>query len=487
MQGLQMSNIVPAPKGGADVNRASGKKTEIAKNSDRPFESALHTACAEQTGATQKSTATVSYDVGRGEGSSSNGDAVQTDDALTPTKTDLQNDSPTVSDDAIEDQTQDVSISVSNAVLGVTLAQVQLAVAAANMVAPQPTPVLSANNGDDSQTLDASLAQLLASVADNQTNDDSQDATLSSVPSFPLGTLVKGQGDVTGGSGATPVFSASTMAQEAFVSATGKQAIDQNQAATKENISSLEEKGTAIVQGVNSEVIGQSEITQLDDQKTELNVETLQKHASITDKPLSNGVFGMFHAASSIDVKSIELNNVDESLKMTKAFDAGAAMHLMQKAHASNLSSGNTGTSSTVSLASNAQFSDALQSALNENYALPRRIEVKLQTPPGGTVSIYLTQTNGQVRVQMSASTEGSYQWLQQEMTQLQKMDFGQTLRWLPAQMESQQQQAKNERSNTDSRAGSRERERERARSVEKNDGGMLEGIESLLDAAVGV
>ncbi len=96
----------------------------------------------------------------------------------------------------------------------------------------------------------------------------------------------------------------------------------------------------------------------------------------------------------------------------------------------------------TVTLASNAQFTEVLQQTLQQQpLPTPQRISIELQTPPGETVTVFFSQANGQLRAQLSASDSGSMQWLQQQIGSLRENGSGPSVVWLPPQLDSRQDQ----------------------------------------------
>lgn len=91
-----------------------------------------------------------------------------------------------------------------------------------------------------------------------------------------------------------------------------------------------------------------------------------------------------------------------------------------------------------VALQSNDQFVDVIRQTLNEAPVLtPQRIAVELQTPPGETVTVYFSQSNGQLRAQLSASDSSSLQWLQQQVGGLKEAGSGSGVVWLPPQLDN--------------------------------------------------
>jgi hypothetical protein len=68
--------------------------------------------------------------------------------------------------------------------------------------------------------------------------------------------------------------------------------------------------------------------------------------------------------------------------------------------------------------------------------SLPKRIEIKLQTPTGSTVTLYLSRVNGELRAQFSTPDASAFQWLQQQMNSLRQAHLSMPVAWLPPQRE---------------------------------------------------
>lgn len=128
-----------------------------------------------------------------------------------------------------------------------------------------------------------------------------------------------------------------------------------------------------------------------------------------------------------------------------------------------------------VSVNSSEQFAEAVQNALNTpRELLPRRVEIQMQTPPGATVTLSLTRTNGELRAQFDANNEQTLQWLNGEVGRLQNMNFGLTVRWAPPQLASQQEEM--------SQRPAQDRQEERRR-----EGGKRRNQQTSMDALTGV
>lgn len=90
--------------------------------------------------------------------------------------------------------------------------------------------------------------------------------------------------------------------------------------------------------------------------------------------------------------------------------------------------------------------------------ALPRRIEIPLQTAPGGTVILHLTRAfNGEIRAQLGADSFSTLGWLNRQIDLLRGSDLGFLVRWLPPQMDGRQDPVRSE--STPSRRGRSESE----------------------------
>ena len=98
-------------------------------------------------------------------------------------------------------------------------------------------------------------------------------------------------------------------------------------------------------------------------------------------------------------------------------------------------------------LNSNSEFTGVLRQAVHQvqsdpsvSVLSPRRISIEIQTPPGAVVNVYISRQNDQFRAQLSTSDPQALKWVQDQVSALQQSpDMGSDVRWLPAQLESQQ------------------------------------------------
>lgn len=91
-----------------------------------------------------------------------------------------------------------------------------------------------------------------------------------------------------------------------------------------------------------------------------------------------------------------------------------------------------------ITLSSQHRLETVLDSVLEEKpLPTPRRIEVKLQTPQGSQITLYIARVNQELRAQFSANNHQAFAWLQSEITQLKTLNSSEAIRWLPAQIES--------------------------------------------------
>ena len=91
-----------------------------------------------------------------------------------------------------------------------------------------------------------------------------------------------------------------------------------------------------------------------------------------------------------------------------------------------------------ITLGSQHRLETVLDSVLEEKpLPTPRRIEVKLQTPQGSQITLYIARVNQELRAQFSANNHQAFAWLQSEITQLKTLNSSEAIRWLPAQIES--------------------------------------------------
>lgn len=94
--------------------------------------------------------------------------------------------------------------------------------------------------------------------------------------------------------------------------------------------------------------------------------------------------------------------------------------------------------SETISLGSKHHLDRILESVFEEKPVVaPRRIEIKLQTPHGAQVTLYLARVQQELRAQFSANNQQAFQWLQNEIMQLKSLSSGELVRWLPAQIDA--------------------------------------------------
>jgi|GEM_PF-5516501 len=86
------------------------------------------------------------------------------------------------------------------------------------------------------------------------------------------------------------------------------------------------------------------------------------------------------------------------------------------------------------------------------DLAMPKRIEIPLQTPRGANVTLYLQDVQGQVRAQFSTNDHSALQWIDQQIPTLKQQQFATNVRWLPPQMDGQNPfQQQNQNSGRDS------------------------------------
>jgi hypothetical protein len=91
-----------------------------------------------------------------------------------------------------------------------------------------------------------------------------------------------------------------------------------------------------------------------------------------------------------------------------------------------------------ITLSSQHHLETVLDSVFEEKpLPTPRRIEVKLQTPQGSQITLYIARVNQELRAQFSANSNQAFAWLQNEIHQLRSLNSGESVRWLPAQIES--------------------------------------------------
>ncbi|MES2309172.1 MAG: hypothetical protein V4507_09980 [Verrucomicrobiota bacterium] len=91
-----------------------------------------------------------------------------------------------------------------------------------------------------------------------------------------------------------------------------------------------------------------------------------------------------------------------------------------------------------LTLSSQHRLETVLDSVFEEKpLPTPRRIEVQLQTPQGSQITLYIARVNQELRAQFSANTNQAFTWLQNEIHQLRTLNSGESIRWLPAQMEA--------------------------------------------------
>ncbi len=83
----------------------------------------------------------------------------------------------------------------------------------------------------------------------------------------------------------------------------------------------------------------------------------------------------------------------------------------------------------------------------------PRRIEVKLQTPQGAQITLYIARVNQELRAQFSANTHQAMAWLQSEIKQLRGINSTEVIRWLPAQMEVATTKTENSEKSSDEKS----------------------------------
>ena len=96
----------------------------------------------------------------------------------------------------------------------------------------------------------------------------------------------------------------------------------------------------------------------------------------------------------------------------------------------------------------------------------PRRIEVKLQTPQGAQITLYIARVNQELRAQFSANSHQAMAWLQSEIKQLRGINSTEAIRWLPAQMESAVAKTENSEKSSDEKS-EEDRKRDDKTSVE--------------------
>lgn len=85
---------------------------------------------------------------------------------------------------------------------------------------------------------------------------------------------------------------------------------------------------------------------------------------------------------------------------------------------------------------------ETISKVLNSaNLVLPKRIEIPLKTPAGAHINLYLQETNGHVRAQLSTNDKLVMQWVSREVVFLKEMQFSSDVRWAPPQFEQQQSQ----------------------------------------------
>ncbi len=90
-----------------------------------------------------------------------------------------------------------------------------------------------------------------------------------------------------------------------------------------------------------------------------------------------------------------------------------------------------------ITLSSQHRLETVLDSVFEETpLPTPRRIEVKLQTPQGSQITLYIARVNQELRAQFSANNQQALAWLQSEIGQLRTLNSSEAIRWLPAQME---------------------------------------------------
>lgn len=97
-----------------------------------------------------------------------------------------------------------------------------------------------------------------------------------------------------------------------------------------------------------------------------------------------------------------------------------------------------TSKNESIHLSSQHHLDKVLESTFEENpLPTPRRIEVKLETPQGSQVTLYIARVNQELRAQFSANNVLAFQWLQKEISQLKSLQTGEYVRWLPAQIDA--------------------------------------------------
>ena len=107
----------------------------------------------------------------------------------------------------------------------------------------------------------------------------------------------------------------------------------------------------------------------------------------------------------------------------------------------------NTAPEVNILLSSNNDFEDALKQVIHiaqlndvtgSEPAMPTRVAIELQTPPGAIVNVYVSKVDDSYRAQLSTTDPAALSWVQDKIASLRLgNDLGVEVKWLPAQVES--------------------------------------------------